>query len=196
MKKTFTFLIVIVGAFIIWNLIQTKPREDIQNAEVSSEVILGENIGSDTARVSEEGIKNFLETKVSFKGFGPGKEHSGSFTSVDSTMMLDENGMPSGRVVVFMDSLLVDTEAVTKHLKTVDFFDVVKFETSIFTIENITNGKADGSMTIHGVTKKISFDVTESNEDFNATFNIDMKDFGINQTFANEVVELSVSIKK
>jgi hypothetical protein len=35
--------------------------------------------------------------------------------------------------------------------------------------------------------------VKSSDTQLSSTFNIDMKEFGINQTFANEVVELTVT---
>jgi len=131
--------------------------------------------------------------KIGFKGFGPGKEHTGSFGKIDSKLVVDGASI-KGTVVADLNSISTDTEKVTTHLKTADFFDAAKYPTATFNLTSVADGKAMGKLTVHGVTKDISFPVVASATEVKATFNIDMKEFGINQKFANEVIELTVTV--
>ena len=67
-----------------------------------------------------------------------------------------------------MDSIWTDTEKLTGHLKSADFFDVAKFPKSTFESTEIKAGSSDakakdathtvtGNLTLHGVTRSIQF---------------------------------------
>jgi polyisoprenoid-binding protein YceI len=188
MKKIVTVVVVIIGVYLIWNAIQTKPDANVPNAEVSNEVSV--NNEADINKDDE-----FLDATVSFKGFGPGKEHIGSFSGVDSKISLVD-GMLSGAISIDMSTLSADNEKVTEHLKSADFFDVAKFPAAFFSINEAKDGMISGSMVVRGITKTITFPYTESDSAYTATFNLNMKEFGIEQAFANEVVELSIVVNK
>lgn len=91
---------------------------------------------------------------------------------------------------VQMDSLVSDDERLTGHLKNEDFFDVAKFPTATFESTEIVAGGADGAthtvtgnLTIHGMTKGVTFPATLALADGTATakteFALDRKDFGV-----------------
>ncbi len=88
------------------------------------------------------------------------------------------------------DSLESDSEKLTGHLESPDFFDVQKFPTSTFQSTSIlekSTGDATheitGNLTLHGVTKVITFPakVTKAPDAVTGTaeFTINRKDFGI-----------------
>ncbi len=202
MKNIVIILIVIVAGYFGWKALQTKPDASTPEAVVTDAVpqqpvtnnIPGETSPeTNTARVRPVDNKN---VKVTFKGFGPGKVHTGSFGTLSSDLALDETGSMSGTVMVTVNSLVTDTEKVTSHLKSKDFFDVAVYPTATFTLSGIADGKASGSMIIRGITKTITFPVSynDATTTYSAKFTLNMKDFGINQTFANEVIELGVSV--
>jgi polyisoprenoid-binding protein YceI len=120
MKKIVTVVVVIIGVYLIWNAIQTKPDANVPNAEVSNEVSV--NNEADINKDDE-----FLDATVSFKGFGPGKEHIGSFSGVDSKISLVD-GMLSGAISIDMSTLSADNEKVTEHLKSADFLMLQNFQ--------------------------------------------------------------------
>lgn len=156
----------------------TKPVENTVVPNMSAKQLDNENV------------------KINFKGFGPGKEHLGSFGKIKSNLSF-ENGSIKGDVLVDMNSLTSDTEKLTTHLKSKDFFDVASYPTAKFTATSLLNGKLSGVLTIRGISKNVSFGIKHLEslpEQYTSTFTIDMKEFGINQTFANEVVELTVRI--
>lgn len=193
MKTIIILIVLVVGGYFAWTKIQTKPDASVPQAVVTDESTNTNEVSAPAGKVRPVDNEGVL---VTFKGFGPGKVHNGSFGKVTSDLMLVETGGMKGTVTVDVASLTTDTEAVTKHLKTADFFDTAKYPTAKFVIATLKDGTASGSMTVHGVTKTVSFPVTYSDTDmtYKATFNLNMKEFGIDQKFANETIELSVVV--
>ncbi len=211
--KTFLLIVIIaVLGYFGWQKIQTQPDAATPAATITEETpATGDSTTpTPTTPVSSAGkqVDNSKVT-VGFTGFGPGKKHVGSFAVVNSSLALDAKGAISGKIVVNVNSLSTDTEKVTEHLKTDDFFDTAKYPTATFvvtkdnTMADLSScGPADiceaaflsGNFTIHGVTKAVSFPVTRSANELAATFTLDLKQFGIDQTFANETVELRVTV--
>ncbi len=203
--KTILIIIVIAGlGYFGWQAIQTKPDTSVPQAIVSDTTVAessktpNDTTFSKPSTTSGKTVDN-ANVKVSFKGFGPGKLHNGSFSGINSKLSFDAKGDLSGTVIVDVDSLTTDTEGVTKHLKTDAFFDVAKYPNATFKLNSLVGldaqgAEASGLFTIHGVTKTVTFPVKSSANSFTATFNLNLKDFGINQTFANETIELSVVV--
>jgi polyisoprenoid-binding protein YceI len=117
--------------------------------------------------------------------------HNGSFG--DFVGQVDFNGTPEqSRVTITIkaDSITTDTPDLTKHLKTADFFDVAKYPEATFVSTAIKAGgdggashTVTGNLTLHGVTKSITFpatiNVTPDAATVDSTFSINRKDFGI-----------------
>ena len=201
MKSILIVLGIIVVGGVVWYGVQTKPDASVPQAVVTDVDVNSANV-DEKKMVADESINKPVvsgkqvdnaNVKIAFTGFGPGKKHVGSFSKIDSKLTLVEDKI-SGEIVVDMNSLTTDTEDVTKHLKTDAFFDVVKYPTATFKLSGVAGGKATGKLTTHGVTKDISFPIVKTDTEYKATFNIDMKEFGINQKFANEVIELVVTV--
>lgn len=131
-------------------------------------------------------------SKVEFTGSKVTGKHEGSFG--DFSGQVDYAGTPEqSRVNITMktDSLTTDTPDLTKHLKTADFFDVAKFPEATFVSTSIKAGgekgashTVTGNLTLHGVTKAVTFpatiSVTPDVATVDSTFSINRKDFGIN----------------
>jgi polyisoprenoid-binding protein YceI len=90
-----------------------------------------------------------------------------------------------------MPSVSTDTDQLTNHLKTPDFFDVTKFPQATFVSTEIKAGgdkgashTVSGNFQLHGVTKTLTFPATISATPdavtVDSTFSINRKDFGIN----------------
>ena len=191
MKYIIWIIVIIAVGFGVWKLIETKPDANIPQAQVGDKAEdkmenLAPAISSKT-QVDNAGVK------VAFKGFGPGKVHNGSFGKVTSDMYFVGDAL-AGNITIDVDTLTTDTEKVTAHLKTKDFFDTAKFKTANFKISGWNNGTITGVMTIRNIAKTISFPITMSNDAYIADFTLNMKDFGIDQKFANEEIELIVTV--
>jgi polyisoprenoid-binding protein YceI len=118
--------------------------------------------------------------------------HNGSFK--DFAGIVDYAGQPENsrvKIDIQANSVSTDTDQLTNHLKTPDFFDVAKFPRATFESTQIKTGgdkgashTVTGNFTLHGVTKSISFPatITAANDALTveSTFSINRKDFGLN----------------
>ena len=127
-------------------------------------------------------------SKVEFIGAKVTARHDGGFTDFGGTLNLANQPEQSTiDLTIQTASLYADKEKLTKHLKSPDFFDVAKFPTATFRSTEIKKeGSAyvvTGDLTLHGVTKRISFPATfaasADRVNANADFSINRKDFGI-----------------
>ncbi len=188
-------ILVIVGLLIIgyftWQGIQTKPADTIPQAIVTD--VAGT---TESGMLPDPSLRDIENTKVyiEFKGFGPGKEHTGSFSGITSNLTRGDAGILQGIITVDMNSLSTDTEAVTKHLKTKDFFDTTKYPTASIKMKSMTQTAVTATFTIHGITKDVTFPYVQSDTGYTADFTLNMKEFGIDQKFANETVQIIVTV--
>lgn len=131
-------------------------------------------------------------SKIEFVGSKVTGKHNGSFGQF--TGQVDYAGDPEKsrvNITIDMNSITADDEALTKHLKTADFFDVAKYPQATFVSTAIKAGgesgathTVTGNLTMHGVTKSITFPatiaVTPDVASVDSSFSINRKDFGIN----------------
>lgn len=131
-------------------------------------------------------------SKIEFVGSKVTGKHNGSFG--DFSGQIDYAGSPENsrvNITIKADSITTDTPDLTKHLKTADFFDVAKFPEANFVStaikaggENGASHTVTGNLTLHGVTKAITFpatiNVTPDAATVESSFSINRKDFGIN----------------
>ena len=131
---------------------------------------------------------NPSNSKIEFVGAKVTASHPGGFTDfagkVDVGDPIEKSQI---EVTIQTASLYADKEKLTKHLKSPDFFDVGKFPTATFRSTEIKKDGGghtiSGDLTLHGVTKRISFpgtiSVSEGRVDANAEFSINRHDYGI-----------------
>jgi polyisoprenoid-binding protein YceI len=131
-------------------------------------------------------------SKIEFVGSKVTGKHNGSFG--DFSGQIDYTGNPETsrvNIAIKADSITTDTPDLTKHLKTADFFDVAKYPEASFVStaikaggENGATHTVTGNLTLHGVTKAITFpatiNVTPDVATVESSFSINRKDFGIN----------------
>lgn len=128
----------------------------------------------------------------------------GHFRPVTGVVTLDEDDITKSRVEASIDAASIDTREADRdtHLKSADFFDVEKFPTLTFTSTRVTRQgdgelEVEGDLTIHGVTRKATFEVegpTPPGKDpwgntrigFSATTKVNRKDFGLTWNAALE----------
>ncbi len=128
----------------------------------------------------------------------------GRFTAISGKLALDEADITKSVITATIDAASIDTREAQRdaHLKSADFFDVEKFPTLVFQSSKVTRKSEDelaveGNLTIHGVTRKVVFDVegpTAAHKDpwgntrigLSATTKINRKDFGLTWNAALE----------
>lgn len=156
--------------------------------------------GAKVFTISEDSTIGFTGSKVTGSHNGGFKKFSGQFAVA--------NGVISGsghKLTIEVDSLWADNDRLTGHLKTPDFFDPAAFPQAIFELtssEKADGGKVKltGNLTLHGVTKQISFpaelNVQGNQATLKAEFFIKRFDFGIKFAgMANDLIRDEVVIK-
>ena len=135
----------------------------------------------------------------------------GEFGKMSGTASWSKPDFSDAKVDITIDATTIDTREPKRdaHLRSPDFFDVAKFPTLTFKSKRVTPGKAGhlnlvGDLTIHGVTKEVTFDVTGPSQEMKtpfgtvavgaeATTHINRKDFGLNWNKALEAGGVLVS---
>jgi polyisoprenoid-binding protein YceI len=124
----------------------------------------------------------FIGSKVTGSHDGGFNEFSGKFRVADG--QLADKGID---VVIQTDSLWSDNNRLTGHLKNEDFFDVAKYPTAKFAstaVEHSSDGAMiTGDLTLHGVTKSITFpaqvQVSDNGVSLKSEFSLNRFDFDI-----------------
>jgi polyisoprenoid-binding protein YceI len=171
-------------------------------------------VTGEAAQVSPQNVAghkyviNPQNSKVEFVGSKVTGSHNGSFQKFSGE--IDYAGAPEkSRVQITMDasSIVANDPKLTEHLKTPDFFDVAKFPDAKFVSTEIKAGgeggashTVTGNLTMHGVTKSVTFPatiaVTSDTASVDADFSINRKDFGINYAgAADNLIRDTVAIK-
>lgn len=141
------------------------------------------------AIVSGGTIYTFTEaSSISFVGSKVTGSHGGEFKTFAGNFVVKEGEPQGGKFTIDMNSTSTDNEKLTGHLKAPDFFDVATFPSSEFIVTSFNKKgenayEVSGNLTLHGVTKNITFPTTVNTSDelikVSAEFDIKRNDFGI-----------------
>ncbi len=166
------------------------PSESVPAASVST------NSSSTTAATaatppSNAAAKAYAITaensKVEFTGSKVTGKHDGGFKKIEGEVHASGDTVSHAKVTIDTTSIFTDNDRLTGHLKSPDFFDAQKFPTAVFETTSISgsgdNATVKGNLTLHGVTKEISFPAKIHVKDDAATvkaeFSINRQHFGI-----------------
>jgi polyisoprenoid-binding protein YceI len=137
---------------------------------------------------------------------------TGRFDKVEGSLVYDaaNPAASSASATIDIASLSAGVPKLDTHLKSADFFDAGTFGTATFKSTSVAaagEGKLTliGDVTIHGVTKPVTFDVTINKvaehpmskaltAGFDATASIKRSDFGIGQYAPNVSDEVRIDI--
>ncbi len=119
----------------------------------------------------------------------------GRFADVTGSIVLDQDDITKSTVEATIATASIDTrtEQRDQHLRSADFLDVENFPAMTFTSTRVARDgdgfKVTGDLTIRGVTKEVTLDVTDEGRSpdpwggqragFSATTKIDRRDFGL-----------------
>jgi len=108
--------------------------------------------------IREKSSIEFVAAKVT-------RDHKGKFNDFDGSIEYVDKKPSRIAFEIDMNSIETDTEKLTGHLKTPDFFDVAKYPKATFTSSSLTDsggGKYElkGTLDMHGVQKEVTIPVT------------------------------------
>lgn len=117
-------------------------------------------------------------------------QHEGTINLASGSLITSGTNVTGGEFVIDMKSIvctdITDAEYNKKfigHITTGDFFEVEKFPTSTFKITKVNGANITGNLTLHGVTKSVTFPAKVSMAGGKATaiatIPVDRTDFGV-----------------
>ncbi|HZX73637.1 MAG TPA: YceI family protein, partial [Cyclobacteriaceae bacterium] len=139
-------------------------------------------------------------------------EVEGSFTSFDSKITSSKEDFSDATIELTADVKSINTGITDRdtHLKSPDFFDAEKFPTLTFKSKSIKKAEGKkyivtGDLTLHGVTKPVTLDVTlngtgvhpytkKTVAGFKITGTIKRADFTVGPTFGAATISEEVAI--
>ena len=140
-----------------------NPADDVTAARVTAATNTTPATGATAAagsavyKITDDSTIKFVGSKVTGKHDGGFKKFTGQFQIADGKLAAGDNKNTNDTT-----SLYTDTDRLTGHLKTPDFFDVAKSPEAVLqptASEPADAGKVKvtGNLTLHGITKQISF---------------------------------------
>lgn len=201
MKRTIVILVATLVLAACQSEISDKPAAVVTESTASSATSTEPVAGAVTAKVIKE------KSSIRFVGAKVTGDHQGQFNDFDGTLEY-VNGQPQQvAFTIELASVETDTEKLTGHLKSPDFFDVAKYPQATFTSTSLTaapgNGTTHllrGTLDLHGVKKDISIPVkaeqTAEGVRTTSEFTINRHDWGISyKGKADDLIKDNVLIK-
>ena len=149
---------------------------------------------SATATEPIEGEKKEVKTetsKVTWKAYKVTGSHYGSITLQSGSLLFDGDKLTGGEFTVDMSTISTDDleagkgkEKLDGHLHSADFFDTANHSTSALKFTSVkASGKnsydVTGDLTIKGITKSVTFDVSVYGSKATATMKVDRTKYDI-----------------
>ncbi len=188
-----------------------KPLKSLIGAGIAAIALSVAATGVQAAEYTIDPTHSFVEFKTKHLGYS---WLSGRFNTLKGTMEYDSSkGEGDQKISLEIDTASIDTNHAErdKHLRSSDFLDVAKFPTATFVSTGYKGGEnggtLSGDLTLHGVTKNISFEVKKIGEGddpwggyragFEGSYELTRKDFnmGYNLGPAAETVILDLWIE-
>ena len=166
-----------------FNLNKDMKNTILKSTAILFVLLLTAFTATETKQVdTEQSIINWVGHKVT-------GQHEGTITLQEGVLEFNEKQLTGGNFVMDMTSInTTDLEGDYKnkldgHLKADDFFGVEKHKKATLVFTSITKNEANyavvGDLTIKGITNKINFDLTVSDNTATTTFQIDRTKYGI-----------------
>lgn len=164
-------------------------------------------VGSSLSAAPEKQVIDVAHSTLDFTAVSFLIDAEGTFKSWEGEVMLDREDITKSSVNVSIDVNSIDTriEKRDEHLKTPDFLDAAKFPKITFKSTKIVKSgdkafSMTGDLTIHGVTKPVTFPVTidrlqDNYSRFRAETTVSRKDFGVTYDSKLNPIEDGIKLK-
>lgn len=143
--------------------------------------------------LANEGDKKEVDIEkstVTWKAYKVTGSHTGTVALISGALEFDNNTLSGGEFVVDMTSLIsTDLEGEYKgklegHLKSDDFFSVVNHPTAKLVFTNVSSSgknsyEVTGDLTIKGITKSITFDLSVYGSKATANLKVDRAQYDV-----------------
>ncbi len=201
--KHLTFLLLIAavaGTLVFTTACAKNPAEGKNEAKVTEPTTEATATEGTVYTITDGSAVTWVGSKVT-------GSHDGGFEKFSGTVTVAGDDATTAAIDVTIDatSLWSDTEKLTGHLKSADFFDVETYPTATFQSTGVAAAEGGGytvtgNLSLHGVTKQIEFPatiaVTDGQVKADAEFFIKRFDFGVEYAGkADDLIRDEVVIK-
>ena len=154
-------------------------------------VIFGVTATATEPNAAEKKEVNTEKSSVTWKGYKFAGSHSGSIALKSGALMFDGDKLTGGEFVVDMTTISVEDlkpgegkEKLEGHLNTGDFFGTETHNTATMVFTSVeASGKnsyeVTGDLTIKGITKPVTFDVSIYGSKATATLKVDRTNYDV-----------------
>jgi polyisoprenoid-binding protein YceI len=188
--------------------ISDKPAAEVTESTASAST----DTATSTQPAANTTTANVIKEKssINFVGAKVTRDHKGKFNAFDGTITYAGAAPQGVKFDIDLNSIETDTEQLTGHLKSPDFFDVAKYPKATFTSTSLTplpagtpNGathELKGMLDLHGVQKEVTIPVTATTTPEGvrtaSEFTINRHDWGISyKGMADDLIKDNVLIK-
>jgi polyisoprenoid-binding protein YceI len=185
MKTSRVCLPILVAGFVAGC---SNPADSVSAAKVSAKTTTEPGAQPTVAGSTKRFVFGPDNSKIEFIGSKVTGSHNGGFQKFEGELLVAADGklaQAGNKVTIDSTSLWTDNDRLTGHLKSPDFFNVEGYPNSTFVSSSVsqdgTNSTVTGNLTLHGITKQISFpasiEVTDQAVNVKADFSINRFDF-------------------
>tara|TARA_Y100000034_G_C6902645_1_gene417857 strand:+ start:3260 stop:3832 length:573 start_codon:yes stop_codon:yes gene_type:complete len=190
MKKGIIIGIVLLLVVSIWAISSYIPGEG-DRAEVSD--ITGKVFSNLEGELIEVNKNN---GQFEFEGFAVGKNHIGTFDEWEGYLIMDGDSIIGAQGIIKTSSVNTGIEGLDNHLRSDDFFDVVKYPEIIFTTTTIGREEITGQLNFRGVSKEITFPAMINEDSISVEFFLDVTPFNFKYIGINKEVRIAFEFNK
>ncbi len=207
-----TSLLLTLTMLLILPACQKSEIDQKPAAEVSEATATTSTVTTDTGMNSSAVITKVIKEKssIEFVGAKVTRDHQGKFRDFDGSIEYVDAKPVKIAFDIDLTSIETDTEKLTGHLKTADFFDVAKYPKATFTSTSLTEAPAGsaagtthilkGTLDLHGAIKEVTIPVqaafTPTGVNARSEFTINRHDWGISyKGMADDLVKDNVLMK-
>ncbi|MDA1277483.1 MAG: YceI family protein [Verrucomicrobia bacterium] len=185
----------------------SNPADNTPEASVKPAATIQEGAPvADSAQVSGTRFSIQPGSKVEFVGSKVTGSHSGGFERIAGEFIVADGKLASAghKILIDIPSIWSDSGRLTGHLKSPDFFDASQYPISTFIATSVEehsgNHTVAGNLTLHGITKNITFPAKVSVSDtmltVSAEFHINRFDFDMKYSGkADDLIRKEIVLK-
>ncbi|MFT7615814.1 MAG: polyisoprenoid-binding protein YceI [Candidatus Woesearchaeota archaeon] len=196
MKYLTLFLLLVVVLFTACS----KPPDDVPSAQLELNIVEEiEPTLEPKVAVSRDVPVDIESSSFTFTGYGPGKEHIGSFDIYNGHLVIEKNTVIGLAGVINTSSVNTGIDGLNTHLQSEDFFDAAN--NPFITVANgvvLRDGdlvQARADVTLNGITQSIVFPVITSENSIAADFLLDGSLFEIEYIGVNKDVRIMFTFR-
>lgn len=204
LTQTLTGIIPLIGLLGCSNPADNVPAASVNKSSNAPAT------AAKAAKAPDAGDRYFVlgpeSSAITFVGSKVTGKHDGGFQKFTGEFKVEQGRVADAgnKIVIDASSLFADNDRLTGHLKSRDFFNVAQFPTATFVTTAVDQSKdpatVTGDLTLHGVTKSISFpakiEVANDGVTVTSEFVLNRFDFEIKYAgMANDLVRKEVVLK-